>query len=133
MISAQRHSKKVLIVDDDPSLRDTLSSFLFLQGFSVESAENGCAALEILSGSTFDLLIVDAYMPKMNGFELLKCLQEKKIAIPSIFISGFINEEMREEVRRLKVLEIVEKPFSINEILRNIQRGLKAIEKSNQK
>ena len=133
MPAAYRHSKKVLIVDDDLSVRETLSRFLHSQGFNVESAENGCAALEILSQFSFDLLIVDAHMPRMNGIELLKCLKKKRIAIPSIFISGLLNKEMRKEARRLKVVGIIEKPFSLKEIFCNILLGLKLTRQLNRK
>lgn len=57
-------SIKVLIVDDDISIREILSRFLLSRGFSVESAENGYAALEMLHQSSFDLLIVDVDMPR---------------------------------------------------------------------
>jgi DNA-binding response OmpR family regulator len=124
MPASYRNPKKLLIVDDDISVRETLSRFLLSQGFSVESAENGCAALEILSHFSFDLLIVDAHMPRMNGIELLKCLKEKRIATPAIFISGLLNKEMRKEARRLKVVGIIEKPFALKEIFCNILLGL---------
>ena len=118
-------SIKVLIVDDDISIREILSRFLLSRGFSVESAENGYAALEMLHQSSFDLLIVDIDMPKMNGIELLRCLKEKKITTPSIIITGIISEETCEEARKLKVLKVIEKPFSMHDILCNIQQGLR--------
>jgi DNA-binding response OmpR family regulator len=124
MHGTYRHSKKLLIVDDDISVRETLSRFLLSQEFSVESAENGYAALEILSHSSFDLLIVDAHMPRMSGIELLKCLKEKRITTPAIFISGLLNKETRKEARRLKVVGIIEKPFAFKEIFCNILLGL---------
>ena len=124
MAATYQRPKNILVIDDDPSVRETLAHFLFSQGFSVESAESGSIALDIVSRSTFDLLIVDAYMPEMNGIELLRCLKERKVIIPSIFISGVINEEMRKEAQTLGVIAVVEKPFSINEIFYNIQQGL---------
>lgn len=133
MPATYRHSKKVLIVDDDLSVRETLSRFLLSQDFSVESAENGCAALEILSQSSFDLLIVDAHMPRMNGIELLKCLKEKRITTPSIFITGLLNKELCKEARKLKVVGVIEKPFSLKEIFCNILLGLKSTRQLNRR
>jgi len=133
MPATYRHAKNILIVDDDLSVRETLCRFLLSQGFSVESAENGYAALETLSRSSFDLLIVDAHMPRMNGIALLKCLKEMRITIPSIFISGLLNKEMRKEARRLKVVGIIEKPFSLKEIFCNILLGLKLNKQLNRK
>jgi len=133
MVTTYQPSKKVLIVDDDSSIRETLSNFLSSKGFRVESAENGYTALKVLQRSPFDFLIVDVDMPKINGIELLSYLKEWNINIPSIIITGNISEEIRKEASRLKVWDVIEKPFSFNDIFLNIQQGLDKTELLNQK
>ena len=118
-------SKKVLIIDDDPSIRETLSYFLLSQGFHAESVEDGDTALKTLQQSPFDLLIVDVDMPRMNGIDLLKCLKEKNINTPSIIITGLISDMIHKEANKLKVLEVMEKPLSLYDILGCIQKGLR--------
>ena len=118
-------SKKVLIIDDDPSIRETLSYFLLSQGFHAESVKDGDTALKTLQQSPFDLLIVDVDMPRMNGIELLKCLKEKNINTPPIIITGLISDMIHKEANKLKVLEVMEKPLSLYDILGSIQKGLR--------
>jgi DNA-binding response OmpR family regulator len=87
---------KILLVDDEPSIRTVLKAVLESQGFSVSTAEDGFVALRSIRASLPDLLISDLRMPNMNGFELLAVVREKFPTIPVIAISGeFVGEQVR--------------------------------------
>jgi CheY-like chemotaxis protein len=87
--------KRILLVDDEPSIRLLLRALLERAGYSVEVAEDGYVALSKISQSAPDLVITDLRMPNMNGFELLAVLRSRHPEILTIAISGeFIAAEL---------------------------------------
>ena len=83
----QNIKKKILIVDDSEMVRNFHSYIIKMFGYEVETAENGAVALEKLLCDKFDLLVTDINMPKMDGYELIKNVQEQSIDIPIIIVS----------------------------------------------
>jgi CheY-like chemotaxis protein len=81
-------SKRILLVDDEPSIRFVLGAVLEQSGYTVDSAEDGFAALRKLRTAMPDLVITDLRMPNMNGFELLSVLRTRFPQLPTIAISG---------------------------------------------
>ena len=81
------HKKKVLVVDDSEMVRNFHSYIIKMVGYEVETAENGVVALEKLLSKEYQLLVTDINMPKMDGYELIKNVQEQDIAIKIIIIS----------------------------------------------
>ena len=79
---------RILLVDDEPSIRVVLSAVLEDAGFTVDVAEHGFDALRKMQGAVPDLVITDLRMPNMNGFELLAVLRECFPQLPTIVISG---------------------------------------------
>jgi len=79
---------RLLVVDDEPSLRTTLSLVLRESGYDVRSAGNGFSALSEIRNAVPDILISDLYMPGMSGFELLSVVRRRFPAIPVIAMSG---------------------------------------------
>ncbi len=79
---------KILIVDDEPAIREIFVDFLTGEGFACRDAGDGIEAIEILKKEKFDLLITDFRMPKMNGAELLQWCRQNEIHFPVIFITG---------------------------------------------
>lgn len=80
--------KRILLVDDEPSIRFVLGAVLEHAGYAVDSAEDGFAALRKLQSAMPDLVITDLRMPNMNGFELLSVLRTRFPQLPTIAISG---------------------------------------------
>jgi CheY-like chemotaxis protein len=80
--------KRILLVDDEPSIRFVLSAVLEQAGYIVDVAEDGFAALRVLQQKMPDLLITDLRMPNMNGFELLSVVRTRFTGLPAIAISG---------------------------------------------
>jgi len=79
--------KKILVVDDSEMVRNFHSYIIKTFGYMVETAENGVVALEKLLCQEYQLLVTDINMPKMDGYELIRNMQEQKITIPIIIIS----------------------------------------------
>ena len=84
----QASKLRVLVVDDEPTLRTSLSLVLYELGYDVRSAENGFSALSEIRSAFPDILISDLYMPGMSGFELLSVVRRRFPAIPVIAMSG---------------------------------------------
>ncbi len=101
--------KKILVVDDDKLVLKAIQPQLFSAGFYVATAENGKDALEILKQESFDLVILDWVMPKMNGFEVLREAREHKINTPMIMLSTYGQEEQEKGAKELGILEIFDK------------------------
>lgn len=107
------------MVDDDQESRNLLSEVLGANGYSVEVAEDGQGlwkALSVDDGRA--VILVDLRMPGENGLEVLRKLQEKKIACDAILMTSFITGAERELARKLGVKAFLEKPFRLSEMLR---------------
>lgn len=81
-------AKRILLVDDEPSIRFVLGAVLEQAGYQVDAAEDGFAALKKMQSAMPDLVITDLRMPNMNGFELLSVLRTRSPQLPTIAISG---------------------------------------------
>jgi CheY-like chemotaxis protein len=87
--------KRILVVDDDPLVCSAIRVWLEQRGFSVVVADGGVTGLNALNGSTFDLMIVDIFMPQMHGFESVRVFHERAPSVPLIAISGYVFAEQR--------------------------------------
>ncbi len=114
----------VLVVDDEPKIRTSLRGILAEEGLRVLEAEDGRAALETVRRERPQLVILDIWMPEMDGLELLEKLQEEPSAPPVIMISGHGNIETAVKATRLGAFDFIEKPFSLDAFLRVVNRAL---------
>ena len=116
---------KVLIVDDEPALREIFAKWLLCAGCGeVKTAGDGEEALATLDRERFNLLISDVRMPKMDGITLVRRLAERESTIPSIiFVSGFGDVDEREMYGQ-GVEAFLSKPLRMAELLLAIQRAL---------
>jgi CheY-like chemotaxis protein len=103
-------AKKILVVDDESDIRDILSDVLTSEGFEVNTAENGAAALQILLKANYDLLITDLNMPQMDGIELLDRIYEKNMEVKTIIMSSFLSQINTEYAKRRRVSGCISKP-----------------------
>lgn len=105
---------RILVVEDDPLLREIVSSMLRLEGHVVETASDGEAGLETARGGGFDLVLMDLVLPKMGGVEVIGILKQESPDLPVIAMSGSANDGPDAPLRRaLKAgaVEAVEKTF----------------------
>jgi CheY-like chemotaxis protein len=87
--------KRILVVDDDPLVCSAIRVWLEERGFAVVVADGGETGLNALDGSTFDLMIIDIFMPHMHGFESVRVFHQRAPSVPLIAISGYVFAEQR--------------------------------------
>jgi CheY-like chemotaxis protein len=86
---------RILVVDDDPLVCCAIRVWLEERGFTVCVADGGKTGLNALDGATFDLMIVDIFMPHMRGFESVRVFHQRAPTVPLIAISGYVFAEQR--------------------------------------
>jgi CheY-like chemotaxis protein len=111
----------VLVVDDEPLVRDLLVQFLNLRGYRAFGVKDGPEALSMVEQAPPDLILLDLVMPGMNGVEVLKALREKDYAGAVIILTGTHNEEILEEAWTLQPQEVLSKPIDLEPLLTAIQ------------
>ncbi len=122
--------QRVLVVDDDAAIRHTLDRTLSVAGFAVTTVSDGNRALRSLDVDVFDLLIVDIYMPDMDGIGLLRELRRRKDPTPVLVVSGggesphVMDPEGALAVARAFGATVLAKPFGVDELLASIETAL---------
>jgi excisionase family DNA binding protein len=118
--------KRVLVVDDEASIRDLLSKTLALAEYDVDTAGDGAAALDRMRTSTpgYDLLIADLKMPGMDGLQLIRQVKKLKADLPVIIITGFSTESSAIEAVNLGVAGYLTKPFRVPQVLAAAAKAL---------
>ena len=117
-------AKKILVIDDERSIRNTLKDILEFEGYEVTIAEDGIKALEIIKGEKFDLTLCDIKMPQMDGIEVLEKLQEIEKDLPVVMISGHGNIDTAVECIKKGAFDFIEKPIDLNRLLVCVRNGL---------
>jgi len=118
------HMHKVLVIEDDDTVRDVLRSFLSEKGFEATLAKNGEAGLDTLRAEKFDLVLTDLVMPGITGMDVLKEVIASKISMPVIVITGFGTVQTAVEAMRLGAFDYLTKPFNLDELLIVIEKAL---------
>jgi CheY-like chemotaxis protein len=80
---------RILVVDDDPLVCNTIEACLRRQGFEVTVADGGAQGIQALENATFDVMLVDIFMPHMRGFESIRTFHERAPTVPLIAMSGY--------------------------------------------
>lgn len=117
-------NNRILLVDDEETLRCALSESLIDKGYNVDVASNGFQAMERFKFNSYDLMITDIKMGGMDGLQLIRELKRNISDLKTIIITAYGSLEMVKEATRLGVLELVSKPFKIQEIKDIITRTL---------
>jgi excisionase family DNA binding protein len=115
---------RVLVVDDESSIRDLLAKTLALAEYEVDTAPDGRAALERLRLGRYDLLIADLKMPGMDGLTLIREAKRLSADLPVIIITGFSTESSAIEAVNLGVAGYLTKPFRVPQVLAAAARAL---------
>ncbi len=115
---------RVLVVDDESSIRELLQKTLALAEYDVDTAPDGRAALERLRLGNYDLLIADLKMPGMDGLTLIREAKRLKADMPVIIITGFSTESSAIEAVNLGVAGYLTKPFRVPQVLAAAARAL---------
>ncbi len=122
----KKHKGKILIVEDEKSMREVLKILLEGEGYEVMTASDGLEGIAHLDKDIFDLVVTDVKMPKVDGFEVLKRIREISPDTIVIMITAFGTKESGIEAMKLGAYDYISKPFNIDEIRLIVK---KAIEK----
>lgn len=115
---------KILVIDDERSIRNTLKDILEFEKHEVTLAGDGKAGLEAAQNENFDIIFSDIKMPEMDGIELLTLLKEKEIEAPVVMISGHGNIETAVECIKKGAFDFIEKPIDLNRLLITVRNAL---------
>lgn len=115
---------KILVVDDEKSMRDILQIFLGNEGYSVSVASNGKAAIEDVKKDIFDLIITDMKMPKASGLDLLKSTKQISPDTIVVIITAFGSTDSAVEAMKLGAYDYLQKPFQMDEIRLVVKNAL---------
>ena len=120
--------KRILIVDDEPSIRKVLRAHLGRAGYDVETAENGRVAQQRLNEVDFHLVVTDLKMPEMGGMELLAWCMDACPGLPVILITAHGTVDSAVEAIKLGAHDYITKPFDQEELRRIIAKALRTEE-----
>lgn len=118
------HALKIIVVDDDESIRISLKQVLAKEGHVVTVAENGLLALEQLKKYQFDLAFVDLKMPGIDGMSLLKEIRNHDPRIDVVIVTGFATVETAVEAMKYGAYDYIQKPFSIETIRQVLKKNV---------
>ena len=116
---------RILIVDDEPNIRDLLTTSLRFAGFAVQAVGNGAAAISAVLAEEPDLIVLDVMLPDMNGFSVTKRLRTAGYTAPILFLTA--KDDTQDKITGLTVGgdDYVTKPFSLDEIVARIKAILR--------
>ena len=117
--------ERILIVDDEAGVRSALSGVLRDEGYTVEAVESGEACLDRAIRSSFDAIVLDIWLPGMDGLATLKKLQERHVDSPVVMISGHGNIESAVRAIKMGAFDFVEKPLSLEKTVLVVRNALR--------
>jgi len=113
----------ILVVDDEPQIRDLLKRFLSLRGYKVRVASDGQQALTMVEQQAPQLIVLDVYMPGINGVEVLRQLRRKKYTGGVILLTGSQDDKLLQEALDLGSVDVMGKPVDLERLALAIQVG----------
>ena len=117
--------KRILLVEDEPGLRRTLTDRLRGENYQVECAEDGAKGYDMAFGGTFDLILLDIMLPRKNGFDVCRDLRREGIATPILMLTARSQTFDRVVGLKLGADDYLTKPFDISELLARIEALLR--------
>jgi two-component system nitrogen regulation response regulator NtrX len=117
--------ESILVVDDESGVRASLAGILGDEGYVVQTLDSGEACLQALEGKRYDLLLLDVWMPRMDGLETLSRVRTLDPELPVVVISGHANIETAVRAVRMGAQDFVEKPLSLEKTLLVVRNALR--------
>ena len=121
----QMHEARVLIVEDEPRLRDLLQRAVAGWGFEAATARSGEEAIRLNDARPFEIAILDVNLPMMDGLDALKSLREKSPTMQAIILTGFASIDAAKRAVHLDVVEFLTKPCHLGELEQALDRALR--------
>ena len=119
-------SRRLLYVDDEDDLRSLVQMHLSLEGYDVETAADGDTALALIQSKPFDIILLDVYMPRMNGIQVLQYLKSHDKGSRLIILTGANNPYIAKECARLGASAYLSKPYNFHELIDSIDKVMAA-------
>ena len=126
---SQAPNSEIIIVDDDPQVRDALSVVFSLEGYHVTSFSDGQSLLNAARSRTPACILLDVHMPGRSGLDILKELNAQEYAAPIFIISGQGDIPMAVEAIKNGALDFIEKPFDANTVVTRVREAIEAWER----
>ncbi len=118
----KKNPKSILVAEDEPSVRRLISFKLEKQNFLVEEAENGEEAMEKLCSTSYDILILDLMLPRLDGMQILKKIKKEEIDIPVLILSAKSQEKDITRGFELGADDYLTKPFKSQELIIRVKK-----------
>jgi CheY-like chemotaxis protein len=123
-VSDQPLTLRILVVDDEPGVRDVVRSILELQGAEVTTMEDGSAAIAAFQPGSFDLVLLDMAMPNLSGAETFARLRELDVDVPVILMSGYAEDGSVGQLLAQGAQAFLRKPFPMEELMNAVLRAV---------
>jgi DNA-binding NtrC family response regulator len=117
-------TEKILVVDDESTICDSVKKILSRKGYEVENTLNATDAIERMKKEKFDILITDLMMPKVSGMELIELVKKYYPEIDVLVITGYATIETAVQATKLGALDYIQKPFTPTELTDRIQKAV---------
>src|SRR5450759_2711189 len=114
---------KILVIDDEPGIRELLSRELTSQGHWVETASDGLEALEKMKLEKYQVALCDFSMPKLGGLETLEEMRKRDPGIEVIMMTGYATIETAVDAMKKGAYDFVQKPFNLDEVLALVEKA----------
>jgi DNA-binding response OmpR family regulator len=131
MNTSDRTTKRILVVEDEPSISNMCQRVLTREGFEVDIATNGIVAQDMIKKRQYNICLIDVRTPEMNGTELYQWLQKKypRLANQLIFTTGGVLDEKTMPFIKQSGRLFLPKPFTPDELTAIVRKALKQLEK----
>ena len=116
--------QRILIIDDEAAIRESLETLLLLEGYLVETATNGEEGLDQIQQNIYDLVLLDLALPGKNGLEILQLIRELQPALPVIMITAYGKVDNIVDAMRLGAQNFVQKPWDNDKLLADIRSAI---------
>lgn len=115
---------RLLITDDDRSMRQTLADALSSCGFDIATAGDGEEAIKLFDTGEVHLVIVDFHMPRLSGLEVIRYVRSRNSRLPCILMSAKLSEPVRREAEQMHTYEIFDKPLRLATLRQTVAQSL---------
>lgn len=115
---------RILVIDDEPDLRETLDMALVLAGYDVSTAASGAMAIERVKNEHFDVAITDLRMPGLSGVDTVAAIKQIDPALAVIVVSGYASDEATQTLFERGALRVMSKPFQLDDLLQAVLEAL---------
>jgi len=117
--------RTVLVVDDEKNIRETLKDVLEDEGYNVLLAEDGKQAIDTLKTSRVDVMLLDLWLPKIGGMEVLDRVKRQYVEVEIIIVSGHGTIDTAVKATKIGAFDFIEKPLSLDRVLNVVDHAVK--------